>query len=278
MTDFRINSRAYIVISRVLPVFVVLGLLAYVGAGAVRAQTFPDLTGRVVDGASILSAETEAQIAGLLAAHEDLSSDQIVVATVDDAQGYSIEEYANRLFRHWGLGQAEENNGVLLLVAVDDRKMRIEVGYGLEGTLTDVLAKLIIDNTIVPQFRSGNFEDGIRLGAEDIITVLQGNEAELQARADRNSEQSVVGPDVFGWIFISLFVSIFGGMFGFAMLAPIFGKKISPGRYKWLGVDVTYGGGSSGKSSSGWSSGSSSSGGFSGGGGSSGGGGASGGW
>lgn len=265
-------------ISRVLPVFVVLGLLAYVGAGAVRAQTFPDLTGRVVDGASILSAETEAQIAGLLAAHENLSSDQIVVATVDDAQGYSIEEYANRLFRHWGLGQAEENNGVLLLVAVDDRKMRIEVGYGLEGTLTDVLAKLIIDNTIVPQFRSGNFEDGIRLGAEDIITVLQGNEAELQARADRNSEQSVVGPDVFGWIFISLFVSIFGGMFGFAMLAPIFGKKISPGRYKWLGVDVTYGGGSSGKSSSGWSSGSSSSGGFSGGGGSSGGGGASGGW
>lgn len=278
MTDFRINSRAYIVIFRVLPVIVVIGLLAFVGTVAVRAQTFPDLTGRVVDGASILSAETEAQIAGLLAAHEDLSSDQIVVATVGDAQGYSIEEYANRLFRHWGLGQAEENNGVLLLVAVDDRKMRIEVGYGLEGTLTDVLAKLIIDNTIVPQFRSGNFEDGIRLGAEDIITVLQGNEAELQARADRNSEQSMVGPDVFGWIFISLFVSIFGGMFGFAMLAPIFGKKISPGRYKWLGVDVTYGGGSSGKSSSGWSSGSSSSGGFSGGGGSSGGGGASGGW
>lgn len=254
-----------------------MGLILLVTAGVVQAQNYPDLSGRVVDQASILSAETETQLTDLLAAHEARSSDQIVVATISDTGGETIETYANGLFRHWGLGQAEENNGVLLLIAVDDRKMRIEVGYGLEGTLTDVLAKLIIDNTIVPQFRSGSFEAGIRLGVDDIIAVLEGNEAELRARAERNADRSSGAPDIFGWAFIAVFVSIFGGMFGFALLAPIFGKKLSPGRYKWLGVDVTYGGSSGGKSS-GWSSGSSSSGGFSGGGGSSGGGGASGGW
>ncbi|MCR9136903.1 MAG: YgcG family protein [Alphaproteobacteria bacterium] len=257
--------------------FAFLALTLLVPAAAALAQEYPDLSGRVVDRASILSAETEAQLTEILAAHEAQSSDQLVVATISDTGGESIEAYANGLFRHWGLGQAEENNGVLLLIALDDRKMRIEVGYGLEGTLTDVLAKLIIDNTIVPQFRTGSYEEGIRRGVDDIIAVLTGDEAELRARAERNVDSSGGGPDIIGWIFISVFVSIFGGMFGFALLAPIFGKKLSPGRYKWLGMEVTYNGGSSGGRSSGWSGGSSS-GGFSGGGGSSGGGGASGGW
>lgn len=254
-----------------------LGLVLLVTAIAAPAQDYPALSGRVVDQASILSAETETQLTERLAAHEQRSSDQIVVATISDTGGDSIEAYANGLFRHWGLGQAEENNGVLLLIALNDRKMRIEVGYGLEGTLTDVLAKLIIDNTIVPQFRTGSYEEGIRRGVDDIIAVLQGDEAELRARAERNADRSGSGPDLFGWIFIAIFFSIFGGMFGFALLAPIFGKKLSPGKYEWLGMRVTYGGSSGGRSS-GWSGGSSSSGGFSGGGGSSGGGGASGGW
>lgn len=251
--------------------------LALLVAAAAAAQDYPALSGRVIDRASILSAETETQLTERLAAHEAQSSDQIVVATISDTGGESIEAYANGLFRHWGLGQAEENNGVLLLIALNDRKMRIEVGYGLEGTLTDVLAKLIIDNSIVPQFRTGSYEEGIRRGVDDIIAVLEGDEAELRARAERNADRSGSGPDIFGWIFISVFISIFGGMFGFALLAPIFGKKLSPGKYEWLGMQVTYGGSSGGRSS-GWSSGSSSSGGFSGGGGSSGGGGASGGW
>lgn len=254
-----------------------LGLVLLVATIAAPAQDYPALSGRVVDQASILSAETETQLTESLAAHEQRSSDQIVVATISDTGGDSIEAYANGLFRHWGLGQAEENNGVLLLIALNDRKMRIEVGYGLEGTLTDVLAKLIIDNTIVPQFRAGSYEEGIRRGVDDIITVLEGDEAELRARAERNADRSSGGPDIFGWIFIAIFFSIFGSMFGFALLAPIFGRKLSPGRYKWLGMEVTYGGSSGGRSS-GWSGGSSSSGGFSGGGGSSGGGGASGGW
>ncbi len=259
------------------PRAVVLSFLVLVfAAGTLWAQELPPLTGRVVDRAGILSDQTEQALTAALAAHEQASSDQLVVATIDSTDGETIEAYANRLFRDWGLGQAEENNGVLLLVAVDDRKMRIEVGYGLEGTLTDVLAKLIIDNTIVPRFRQGDFEGGVSAGVDDILAVLTGNEAELRARAERNADR-FSGEDIERWIFLGVFFTIFVSTFGFAVLARIFGRKIGPGRYRWLGMDITYGGSSSSSSrSSGWSG--SSSGGFSGGGGSSGGGGASGGW
>ena len=100
--------------------------------------------------------------------------------------GEPIEPYANRLFRAWGLGQAGENNGILLVVAKNDRKMRIEVGYGLEGTLTDLHTKLIIENTMVPAFRAGDFAGGISRAVDDIIMVLEGNAAELEARGERN--------------------------------------------------------------------------------------------
>jgi uncharacterized protein len=196
---------------------------------------------------------------------------------VDNLDGEAIEPFANRLFRAWGLGQAGEDNGILLLVAKADRRMRIEVGYGLEGTLTDLHAKLIIENTMVPAFRAGDFSGGISRAVDDIILVLEGNGAELEARAERNQPSgSGLG---FEHLFILVWFVLFFGAFGFALFARLFGKKIGPGRYRWLGMDITYGssgrsgGGSSG---SGWSSGSS--GGFSGGGGSSGGGGASGSW
>ncbi|WP_208760232.1 TPM domain-containing protein, partial [Mesorhizobium tianshanense] len=114
------------------------------------AAELPALTGRVVDNAGIIDAATKAALTQKLADFEAKSSDQIVVATVDSLDGEEIEPYANRLFRAWKLGQAGEDNGVLLLVAKNDRKMRIEVGYGLEGTLTDLHTKLIIENDMVP--------------------------------------------------------------------------------------------------------------------------------
>ena len=125
------------------------------------AQNLPTLTGRVVDNAGLIDPATKAALTAKLEAFEKKSSDQIVVATVPTLNGEPIENYANRLFRAWGLGQGGENNGVLLLVAKNDRKMRIEVGYGLEGTLTDLHSKLIIDNTMVPAFRAGDFSGGI---------------------------------------------------------------------------------------------------------------------
>ena len=247
------------------------------------AQGLPALTGRVVDAAGMIDAAAEAALAEKLAAFERKSSDQIVVATVPDLGGEAIEPYANRLFRHWGLGQGGENNGILLLVARDDRRMRIEVGYGLEGTLTDLHAKLIIDNTMVPAFRAGNFSQGIEGAVDDIILVLEGEGAELEARARRN-QPSASDVDLLVVAFIAIWVTLFLGSIGFSLLAPVYGRKIGPGRYEWLGVEISYGGGgSSGRGgSSGWSSGSSGwssgGGGFSGGGGSSGGGGASGSW
>ena len=247
------------------------------------AQSLPALTGRVVDDAGMIDAATETAIVQKLAAFEARSSDQIVVATIPDLGGEAIEPYANRLFRHWGLGQAGENNGVLLLVARDDRRMRIEVGYGLEGTLTDLHAKLIIENTLTPAFRAGDFSGGISAAVDDIVMVLEGDGDELEARARRNRPSGGLG-----WletVVIVVWVSLFLGAFGFAVLTPIFGRKLGPGRYKWLGVTIEYGGsgtssgGGRSSSSGGWSSGGSSGGGgFSGGGGSSGGGGASGSW
>ncbi|MCO5155276.1 MAG: YgcG family protein [Aquamicrobium sp.] len=249
------------------------------------AQQLPALTGRVVDNAGMIDAAAEAAIVAKLAAFEAKSSDQIVVATVPDLGGEAIEPYANRLFRHWGLGQAGENNGILLLVSRDDRRMRIEVGYGLEGTLTDLHSKLIIENTLTPAFRAGDFAGGISAAVDDIVMVLEGNGAELEARAERNRKDESFDDWIVA-IFIAIWLSIFLGGLLFAILAPIFGRRLGPGRYKWLGVTIEYGGsGGGGRSSGGgWSSSSggggwsSGGGGFSGGGGSSGGGGASGSW
>lgn len=254
----------------------VLTLLLLVFGVSALAQSMPALTGRVVDSAGIIDAETEAALTARLEAFEQKSSDQIVVATIESLGGEAIEPYANRLFREWGLGQAGENNGVLLLVALADRRMRIEVGYGLEGTLTDLHAKLIIENTMVPAFRAGDFSGGIAQAVDDIIMVLEGNAAELEARAERNQPGFDWG-NLFPIAFVILWFTIFGGAMMLALLVPRFGRKIGPKRYHWMGMDWDFSGSSSGGSGgSSWSS--SSSGGFSGGGGSSGGGGASGGW
>ncbi|WP_182548982.1 TPM domain-containing protein [Phyllobacterium myrsinacearum] len=250
----------------------------------VQAADLPVLTGRVVDGANVIDAGTRDAITQKLAAFEAKSSDQVVVVTVPSLDGEAIEPYSNRLYRAWALGQKQENNGVLLVVAPNDRKVRIEVGYGLEGTLTDLLSKLIIENAIIPGFRSGDYSGGIARGVDDILKVLSGDSAELEARAKRNIKDESSDIDWFGVIFISIWVIIFFGGFGMAILVPVFGQKIGPGRYKWLGMVIdtrSSGGGSGGGWSSGggggWSSGGGG-GGFSGGGGSSGGGGASGSW
>lgn len=259
---------------------IVAGLIWVVATSPIAAAELPRLTGRVVDNAGIIDAATEAALGTRLEAFEERSSDQIVVATIRSLDGEALEPFANQLFRAWGLGQAGEDNGVLLLVALDDRKMRIEVGYGLEGTLTDLHSKLIIENTMVPAFRAGDFSAGISGAVDDIIMVLEGNAAELEARA-RRSRQSDEGPAWPVILFFLVWGTFFFGGFAMAFLPPIFGRKIGPGRYKWLGMTVDYtksrGGSSGGRSSGGWSSGSGG-GGFSGGGGSSGGGGASGSW
>jgi len=248
------------------------------------AAALPALTGRVVDAAHLLDSSTKADIESKLASFEAKSSDQVVVATIDSLGGEDIESYANRLFRAWGLGQKQENNGILLLVSKGDRKVRIEVGYGLEGVMTDAASKLIIEDTILPAFRQGDFSGGISRGVDDILAVLSGDVADLEARAARKRQSAATQPNWFGYVFFLVWFAIFFGGFGLAVLPRAFGRKIAPGRYRWLGHDFIvrdrrgggwyYGGG--GWGGGGWGGGGW--GGFSGGGGSSGGGGASGGW
>ncbi len=272
-----------------LKMFLAVLLLAFANLAYAQSTDKPAiaLTDRVVDAAGVLSFAQQQELIAKLSAYEKESSDQIVVATVPSLNGMDIETYANRLYRAWGIGQKSENNGILLLVAPTERKVRIEVGYGLEGTVTDALSAIIIQNAIIPEFRNGDYGTGITKGTDDILQVLRGEGAELQARAKRNQKEAADQTDWIEVIFLIFWISIFFGGFGFTLLAPVFGRKIGPGRYEWLGVTIALGGGGGGSSGrggygggfgGGFGGGSSGGGGFSGGGGSSGGGGASGSW
>lgn len=251
-------------------------LAAWAFVSLALAYTFPPLTGRVVDQANIIPQAVSDRITAKLASLESKSGIQLVVATVKSLEGDEIEPYANALFRAWGLGEKQKNNGVLLLIAPNEHRVRIEVGYGLEGTLTDALSKIIITNAIAPRLKLGDYGGGVERGVDDIITVLTTDSSEWQRRPDlrvvsQDSTLDALGP----WIALALFVFIF-----FLLTPPrergnflsfLLGMLMSSGRGG--GYDGGRGGWGSG-SGGGWSDG----GGFSGGGGSSGGGGASGSW
>jgi uncharacterized protein len=258
-----------------------LPLLAFLAVGLVfatlaLAYALPPLSGRVVDAANIIPQAVSERITAKLASLESKFGIQLVVATVKSLEGDEIEPYANALFRAWGLGEKNKNNGVLLLVAPKEHKVRIEVGYGLEGTLTDALAKIVITNAMVPRFKTRDFGGGIERGVDDIITVLTTDSSEWQQRPDlrivRNQDSTLdafIPIIVFGLFLLIVFLlTPWSDRRNF--LSFLLGMMMSSrnGRYRGRyddGFGGSYGGG--------WSDG-----GFSGGGGSSGGGGASGSW
>src|SRR5215470_13483258 len=141
------------------------GLLLAFSAAALE---FPTLSGRVVDDANILDPAARTALTDKLAALEAKTTDQLVVVTLKSLQGTSIEDYGYQLGRRWQIGLKDKSNGVLLIVVPSERKLRIEVGYGLEGTLTDAISKLIIANGIVPRFRANDYPGGIIRGVDDI--------------------------------------------------------------------------------------------------------------
>jgi uncharacterized protein len=161
---------------------VLLMLMGMAGAAS-AAPDFPALSGRVVDQANLLSPEREALLTEKLAALEASTGDQLVVVTLNSLGGDEIETYGYQLGRAWGIGQAETDSGVLLIVAPNERKVRIEVGYGLEPVLTDALSALIIQEQILPAFRTGGFEQGITQGVDAIVGQLTMDRAEAEARA-----------------------------------------------------------------------------------------------
>jgi uncharacterized protein len=139
-----------------------------------HAADIPFFSGRVVDDAEILSPAARTRLGTALKAHEARTTNQVVVLTVPTIDGKSIEEYAVAVFEQWKLGQKDKDNGVLVVVVPRDRRMRIEVGYGLEGTLTDLAASRIIRDIMTPRFRSGDYDSGVEDGVAAIIAHLEG--------------------------------------------------------------------------------------------------------
>ncbi len=243
-----------------------IAILLIAGLSVVAAEAapvFPELTGRVVDNAGMLDASQERRISQSLEAHENATTNQIVVVTLPNLGGYSIETYGYQLGRAWGIGQKGDDNGVLLIVAKRERKVRIEVGYGLEGTLTDAIASNIVHTIILPLFKRGDFGEGIERGAEAIIQALGG-----QYTMRPEGRKGPAG-DTGNVLVPLLFVLFVIGFIVFSMIVPghrrrgVYGGTWNSGHWGHGRRGGGFGGGG---------------GSFSGGGGSFGGGGASGGW
>ncbi len=244
-----------------LAAIVWLALAGVAMAAAAAQPNFPQLTDPMVDAAHILSASDAAQIGARLRAYEVSSGHQVAVATVPSLEGYDIRDYGNRLFRYWALGAKQKNDGVLLLVAPAEHKISIEVGYGLEGDLTDAISRIIIENAIKPKFKAGDFAGGISAGLDDITKVVAGQgDAVVAASKQQDGGATDIIPPLIFFMFIAFML-----------------YRVSRGHRAIFLPGRGWSSGSGGWSSSGggWSSGG---GGWSGGGGSSGGGGASGSW
>lgn len=259
--------------------------LTLLAAPGLAAPGFPELTGRVVDAANILPPETEVSIGTKLAQLEASTTRQVVVATVPDLGSMDIADYGYQLGRAWAIGQKDEDNGAVLLVAPNERRVRIEVGYGLEPVLTDALSSIIIQRQILPAFREGDMPRGIEAGVDAIVEQLQlppdqqqanvaAAAAEQQQAADRGDG---IGIGSFFWLFI----------IAFWLLPALFGRGLRGRRYRrgsGVGEAILWGlatsAMSNGSRGGGWRGGGfgGGGGGFGGGGGSFGGGGASGGW
>jgi uncharacterized protein len=251
-------------------------LLCFVSflASAQNIPARPNPPRLVNDFAGVLNPGEAQQLEQQLVAYDDSTSNQVAVVLVKTLDDYPIEEYALKLFRDWGIGNKKTNNGVLIIAAIEDRKIRIEVGYGLEGAIPDITANHIIENDIKPDFRSGDYYDGLSKAANDIIKAAAG---EYKAPADYRKKK---GGNAFPFgfiIFIIIMIILFGGRNRGGG-----GGFMSRRGSGWLGPFIV--GNMLGRSSGGWGGGGGGwsgggGGGFGGfGGGSSGGGGASGSW
>jgi len=219
-------------------------LIMLLAASAALGAEVPYLSGRVNDNAEILSTETRRSLTELLKAHEDRTGNQIAVLTIPTLGGEGIEEYAVKVFEAWKLGKRGKDNGVLVIVSVQDRRMRIEVGYGLEPALTDLMAGRIIRNVMTPRFKAGEYDNGVLEGARAIIAVLeQGEAAGPAAGEDREkgtaspgsglqlpdmslSERILIGAFIFGIIGLFTVIGVLTpgvGWFLYLFLIPFWG-------------------------------------------------------
>jgi uncharacterized protein len=211
----------------------VLAAVAGLCAALAPAQvTVPYLSGRIVDEAGLLSPAVRDRISAMLKAHEAATGNQVAVLTLPTLQGESVEDYAVRVFEDWKLGQKDKDNGVLVLVVPQDRRMRIEVGYGLEGVLTDAAASRVIRDLMTPRFREGNYEVGIESGVTGILQVLEG-------RQPRDPEANWAAPAQSGLHFegapMPLAMKLLVCLFVFSILGIFtFVGLVTPGGAGWF--------------------------------------------
>ena len=280
--------------SKALLASAVLLLLFFLG-GTVGALEVPQLRGRVNDYANMLSASAESRIETVTRELEESDSTQVVVLTIPSLEEEDLEGYSLRVAETWGIGQAEYDNGVLLLVAQAERRVRIEVGYGLEGVFTDLQAGRIIDHDIVPYFKAGQFDEGLVRGVEAIASTVRGEYEASEQTAPRPRAGSRVG--LFPFFILLVIISVLGsrkrviGAIAGAILVPLVAWFALPLAFPLLLLFIPLGFGagliipglflmSAARRGGGFFGGgfSGGGGGFSGGGGGFGGGGASGGW
>ncbi|MCA1413465.1 YgcG family protein [Bradyrhizobium sp. NBAIM20] len=293
---------------RVVKAFLLAIILTWSYAASADVAV-PQLTGRVVDQTGTLSSGDIATLTQKLREFENRKGSQIAVLIVPTTQPETIEQFSIRVAEAWKIGRKKVDDGAILVVAKNDRHLRIEVGYGLEGVLTDVTSRRIIDEAITPKFRSGDFAAGISAGVDRMLRVIDGEPLPPPSRSVNFAHNNL--DDLAPVFAVALFASIGVGGFFRAILGRLLGSLVTGGiiaAVTWLilgsaalaaavgilgfivgfiadlfsaitpGTGRSRGGSWSSGSSGGWSSGSSSSGGFSGGGGSFGGGGASGSW
>jgi uncharacterized protein len=228
-------------------------------APAAAAPTFPAPTGRVVDNAHILSPEVQADLTQKLAGLEQRTSRQLIVVTLPSLQGYDIADYGYQLGRAWGVGQKQTNNGALFIIAPNERRVRIEVGYGLEGVLTDAVSSLIIQRVVAPRFKAGDMTGGIEAGTQAIIDQLGADTSTAEQRAAQAAAEQAAqyqaprassgrGSPLAGIIVLFVILWVIGGVLGGRgggvgwFLPGLFLGSMMGGRRR----DDDWGGGSSG--------------------------------
>ena len=292
---------------RIIPFIVITWLICLFSSPNLLALEVPPLTGRVNDTAGMLSAATRQQLEDVLARLEQTDSTQIVVLTIPSLSGEVLEEFSIKVVEQWQIGRKGFDNGAVLLISKNDRKIRIEVGYGLEGSLTDLMAGRIIRNVIVPNFKAGNFDQGVIDGVQAMISVVRGEyQASDKVPSGRGHPQKDSPFGFGGLIAFLFFISMLGrlrrplGIIAGGVLAPLAGALFFNLSFVWillliplgllvglifsfLGSPLIFGHGHHHhRHTGGWWSGGGgggfSTGGFGGGGGGFGGGGASGGW
>ncbi len=246
---------------------VTLGVCGLVAMPATAALEVPHLSGQVVDLASMMPTASRQRIVQKLAALEAATGAQVVVLTVPSLERESLEEFTIRVLETWKLGRADQDNGALLFVAQQERRLRLEVGYGLEGQLTDAMSRRILDNIVTPAFKQGDFAGGLERAVDAIVALIGGGEP------PRSLQPTESAPVPLGCLIIFVSVVIAFKLFGFIRILH---RRAHGGgwssRRDGISPWIIGGGGRS----SGWGGGGF--GGFSGGGGGFGGGGASGGW